>query len=135
MRNLIVFICIGFVLVIATIIGSIRESAGIAAVPVKESVTVPHIGSVQVLNGCGAVGGANKMADFLRERNFDVKSIGNAECWNYPFTMVIARNSDMSIASQVAKTLKTDKVVLVRNTEQLYDATVVIGPDYGERIQ
>ena len=40
----------------------------------------------------------------------------------------------MSIAQQIAHALNTDKVVLVRTAEQMYDVTVVLGPDYGERI-
>ena len=133
MRNLTVFFCIVFVLVIAVIIGAIREDGTQRK---KEKIAdVPHIGSIQVLNGCGAEGAANKVADYLREQNFDVKSIGNANTWNYPFTMVIARSTDTTVASQVAKALGTAKLVVVRTSEQLYDATVMIGPDFEERIR
>jgi len=98
-------------------------------------IAVPEIGSIEILNGCGAEGAANKVADYLRANNFDVKYLGNADTWNYPFTMVISRNRNDSIAKQVASILKTDKIVRIRKNDNTYDVTVVIGPDYGERIQ
>ena len=103
--------------------------------PVQEkTVSVPHIGSIEVLNGCGVEGAANQMADFLRSRQFDVKSIGNSQSWNYPHTLVISRKKDMSIAQKIAAQLGTDKVVLIRTSEELYDVTVVLGPDFREMI-
>jgi hypothetical protein len=97
--------------------------------------SVPHIGSVQVLNGCGAEGAANRMADFLRSKSFDVKDIGNAPTWNHPATMVISRTADMGLANEIERFLKTGKVVLIRNGELLYDVTVVAGPDFEDRIK
>lgn len=105
--------------------------------PPKESERepgVPSIGSVQVLNGCGVDGAAGKVAEFLRGKGFDVKDIGNAPTWNYPFTVVVSRTPDKDVATQVAEALHTDKVVLMRTNERLYDAVVFAGPDYAERI-
>jgi hypothetical protein len=96
---------------------------------------VPNIGSVQVWNGCGTGGAADRMAGFLRAKNFDVKDIGNAPTWNYPETMIISRTNDMGLANEIEKHLKTGKVVLIRNNEQLYDVTVVVGPDFEEKIK
>jgi len=98
-------------------------------------IAIPNIGSIELLNGCGAEGAATKVADYLRINNFDVKFVGNADTWNYPYTMVISRNHNDTIAQQVAKTLHTDKVVRIRRNDNSYDVTVVIGPDYGEKIQ
>jgi len=96
---------------------------------------VPNIGSVQVLNGCGTGGAADRMAGFLRTKNFDVKDISNAPTWNYPATMIISRTTDMGLAGEIEKHLKTGKVVLIRNNEQLYEVTVVVGPDFEEKIK
>lgn len=97
--------------------------------------SVPHKGSIQVLNGCGTEGAANRLADYLRLKRFDVKDIGNATAWNYPHTMIISRTKDMSLAKELEKLLKTDKLVLVRTDEQLYDVTVVVGPDFEGKIK
>jgi len=101
----------------------------------KNSVSVPYIGKVEVLNGCGIEGAAGKVADYLRSTNFDIKSVGNAQTWNYPFTMVISRTLDTTVASQVASSLNTDKMIVIRNNDKMHDVTVIIGPDFGERIQ
>jgi len=102
-------------------------------VSISQSQNIPYRGSIQVLNGCGVTGAADQMAAFLRERNFDVKMVENAQSWNYPATMVISRREDMTLARELGKILKTDKVVLVRTAEQLYDVTVVTGPDFRDR--
>jgi hypothetical protein len=101
----------------------------------SDSLNVPHIGRIQVLNGCGKTGAAGAFSDFLRNNRFDVKDMQNAEAFNYPFTMVVSRKCDMQVARQVASVLKTDHVILLRNGIDLYDVTVIIGPDYSERIR
>jgi hypothetical protein len=70
----------------------------------KKTGSVPYIGKVEVLNGCGIEGAAGKVADYLRSTNFDIKSVGNAQTWNYPFTMVISRTLDTTLP-QVASSL------------------------------
>jgi hypothetical protein len=96
---------------------------------------VPYIGKVQVLNGCGTEGVAHLMADHLRKHHFDVKDIGNADNWNFPETMVISRVNDTTVASQIAGVLHTGNMVLIKKEEALYDVTVIVGPDYRERIR
>ena len=96
---------------------------------------IPSIGSVQVLNGCGVDLVGTKVVDFLRSRGFDVKNVGNAPTWNYPATIVVSRTSDMHNARRVAAALSTDKVIMLRTGEELYDVVVYIGADYEERIR
>ena len=156
MRNLILFGTILSVLLISLIIGSRRIAVEAEAAELPHSVltehagaqvqrpaatnsanllNIPHIGSVQVLNGCGITGAADRMADFLRTNNFDVTNTGNAPTFNYPATMVISRTKDMSIANKIENILKTGRIALIRNNEQLYDVTVVVGPDFEEKIK
>ncbi len=141
-RNLLPFSGISAILIIAMMIGILRNPAAdrpsaAAGSPAQDrnAVIVPSIGRVQVLNGCGAEGAADKMTDFLRAKNFDVKNTGNAASWNYPFTLVISRTADMKVANQIARVLRTDHIVLIRKEDRTYDVTVIIGPDYGERIR
>jgi hypothetical protein len=100
-----------------------------------EQYNIPHIGSIQVLNGCGKDGAANRMADFLQSKKFDVKDKGNAPSFNYPATMIISRTADMSLANEIEKFLKTGHVVFIRTNEQLYDVTVIAGPDFEDRMK
>ncbi len=115
-------------------VGTLREDVPQTEKEINQ-VSIPDIGSIQLLNGCGAEGAATKVADYLRDNDFDVKFVGNADTWNYPYTMVISRSTDDMIANQVAQVLKTDKVVKIRNNDNSFDVTVVIGPDYGEKIK
>jgi len=103
--------------------------------PAKEAVQTPSIGSIEVLNGCGISGAAGAAADYLRSKGFDVKDIGNASSWNYPVTIVASRTVDTDIAEKVSRMLNTDKMIIMRNGDTRYDATVFLGADFAERIQ
>ncbi len=96
---------------------------------------VPNIGSVEVVNGCGIPGAATAVTDFLREHRFDVKSSGNAESWNYPKTVIVARVKDETTAKKLCAALHTERLVLMRTESDIFDASVIIGKDYGELIK
>jgi hypothetical protein len=110
-------------------------SAPQSAAVKEESAGIPSVGRVQILNGCGVAGAANKVADCLRARGFDVKNKGNAPTSNYPFTVVASRKKDGSIAELVARALATDKIILLRTADETYDVTVFVGADFSERIK
>jgi hypothetical protein len=101
----------------------------------KPLASVPSIGSVQVLNGCGVEGAAKRVTDFLRSKDFDVKETKSAPSFNYESTMIISRTADMNLAKGIGKLLKTDKVILMRVENPMYDVTVIAGPDFEERIK
>jgi hypothetical protein len=63
-----------------------------------------------------------------------VKYKGNAETWDYPRTLVISRTADMTVARQVAKVLGTNRCELIRTSDSTYNVTVIVGPDFKERI-
>lgn len=135
MKNIFTLIIVSAILGIAILAGSEIGQKPAVKNETGNPIPIPYIGKVQILNGCGKEGAAGAVADYLRSANFDIKSIGNAETWNYPFTMVISRTLDTTVASQVAFSLKTNKMIIIRNNDQLHDVTVIIGPDFGERIQ
>ncbi|MBN1128484.1 MAG: LytR C-terminal domain-containing protein [Chitinispirillaceae bacterium] len=138
-RNIIPLAAVSTFLLIAMTIGVSRTTFTLpdllAGARAGTEVPIPHIGSIQVLNGCGVTGAGDKIADFLRLKKFDVKNIGNAGSWNYPFTLVISRTTDMTVARQIAGTLTTDRCILLRTGDTTYNVTVIIGPDYEERIR
>ncbi|MBD3316059.1 MAG: hypothetical protein GF344_09745 [Chitinivibrionales bacterium] len=135
MRNIIAFLALVGILLTAIGLGDRTAPAQKdEAEPQKNAV--PHIGRLEVLNGCGITGAAGATADFLRSKSFDVKSIGNAETWNYPFTIVAARTKDMSIAHKVAGALGTNKCIMLRtNDTESHNVTVFVGGDFKERIE
>jgi hypothetical protein len=91
---------------------------------------IPHIGSVQLLNGCGTPGAAQVIAELLRNKGFDVKEIGNAPDWNYKSTIIVSRTRDMGTANLIGEALGSKNVILIRNNSGLFDATVFVGEDY-----
>ena len=136
MKNVIVLLVLAGVLVAAMFLGMHRSATRVSKLT-EVSGAIPSIGRIQILNGCGADGVANKAGDFLRAKGFDVKSKGNAPTSNYPFTLIVSRKKDMSIAKQVAEALgaESDKVILMRNGDETYDVTVFVGSDFPERIK
>ena len=132
-----------FLLIIVTI-SSLSMIVGVQRAPVPDeanriispSVTlVPYIGKLEVLNGCGISGAAGAVADFLRDRSFDVKDIENAKSWNYPETMVISRVENDSIAVRVSQSLGVDHTTLIRNGQEDYDVTVIVGTDFSSLLK
>jgi hypothetical protein len=95
----------------------------------------PYIGKIQVLNGCGSIGAAKTVTDYLRAKKFDVKDVGNAKTGNYKETLVVSRIKDQTIAQQVAQALGIHAVILIRNGDEMYDVTVFVGEDFKERVR
>ena len=139
MKNVIVLLVILSVLAVAIFLGMQKSRHRIEPLQALSALSgrVPSIGRIQILNGCGSPGAANKVGDFLRDKGFDIKNKGNAPTSNYPFTLVVSRKKDMSMAKRVASVLGAggDKVILIRNGDETYDVTVFVGSDYPERIK
>ena len=87
---------------------------------------------VEVLNGCGVSGIADKITDYLRKNNFDVVQTGNYTSFNMDKSLVIDRTGNEASAEKVAKALGIDKKNIVQqiNNDYLLDCTIVIGRDY-----
>lgn len=93
---------------------------------------ISDIIQVQVLNGAGRAGLANRFTAALRKNGFDVVETGNFESFDIPSTYVIDRLGNIENARRVARALNLDEDRIVREiSEGFYlDATVVIGLDY-----
>ncbi len=137
MRNLIIFLTVCSIVILSIFIGTKTGTVPEEQISngEKASSRIPNIGRIEVLNGCGITGAAGAIADFLREKGFDVKNIGNAVNWNYPYTIVVSRTRDQTTAEKICTTLNTDKLVLLRTGDELYDVSIFIGLDFGELIQ
>ena len=93
---------------------------------------------VQVLNGCDVRGLAAKVRGVLRERGFDVMSIGNARRQNYSKSLVIVRSKG-NFAEQAAEVLArslgvSNEQIRVDRDPALVDidVTLILGMDYGK---
>jgi hypothetical protein len=93
---------------------------------------------IEVLNGCGVSGVANRFTDFLRSKTFDVVKTDNYEeepgraNFNVIETVVIDRRGKKNNAMRVIKALGIGESRLLEEVNEAYliDATVIIGKDY-----
>jgi hypothetical protein len=93
---------------------------------------VSAIIQVEVLNGCGVDGIASQFTNFLRDKNFDVVSIGNFKSDNMEETIIIDRTGNRVNAEKLADVLGVSKKNIIEqlNKDYFLDATLVIGKDY-----
>ncbi len=88
---------------------------------------------VEVLNGSGVAKAGWGLAESLRERGFDVVSIGNADRSDYQETLVLDRVGNPDYAVAVAKELDTEPAFRQRNEDLLLEVTVILGRDQADR--
>lgn len=89
---------------------------------------------VEVLNGCGENGLAEKITNYLRGHNVDVVSRGNYEHFNVPKTTVLDRVGKAERSARLATLLglSNNFVQVEKDPNLQLDATIVIGKDYKE---
>lgn len=85
---------------------------------------------VEVLNGAGRLGLAERVTGRLREHGFDVVYFGNAQSFDRERSVVYARDGDTIRARTVADALGIGSVESAPRSELHLDATVVLGQDW-----
>lgn len=92
---------------------------------------------LDVLNGCGVSGVADRFTDYLRAREFDVVELGNYIIkgqvnYNVDETFVIDRIGNKANALKVAEALGIEEVKVIQqlNDDYFLDVSLVIGKDY-----
>lgn len=91
---------------------------------------------VEVLNGCGVSGIADKLKEFLRENSIDVVNIGNYQSFNIEKSIIIDRTGRINKAQLVAEVLGLNDSNIIQqiNKEYLLDITIILGKDYSQLI-
>jgi len=94
--------------------------------------TISRVIQVEVLNGCGILGVAEKFTDFLRKEKFDVVQMGNYISFDIDKSLVIDRTGNRVNALKVAAALGIDNenIIILKNDDSFLDVSVVIGKDY-----
>jgi len=87
---------------------------------------------VEILNGSGQAGAGSHLATALREAGYQVVEVRNADRFDYPKTLVVARTEDLRGARKVAKFVGNARVIRQRSLVD-WDVTVVIGRDRSDR--
>ena len=107
-------------------------SKPVAIVEEEEPPPEVKILQVEVLNGCGVSGVANKFTDHLRANGFDVVKTDNYESFNVLRTVVIDRRGNLENAIRVAKSMGLGEERVLQEVHEAYliDATVILGKDF-----
>jgi hypothetical protein len=95
-------------------------------------ILISDVIQVEVLNGCGVSGVANKFTNSLRKNGFDVVETGNFDSKDVSKSFVIDRTGNLENAVRVAVALGIDEKQVIQEVSKQFflDATVVIGADY-----
>lgn len=95
------------------------------------SVPRPRI-RVEVRNGSGLPGAAERMTELLRRRGFDVVDFGNADRFDHERTHVLDRIGNRAYAREVAAVLQGVPIESAPDSSLYLDVTVMIGGDLDE---
>ena len=86
---------------------------------------------VEVLNGSGTVGLANKLADQLKNKGFQITKVGNADSFNYSETQILDRTGKASLVREIRDLIgassSSQKVVQDSSNS---DITIIIGKNF-----
>lgn len=87
---------------------------------------------VEVLNGCGVSGVAEKLTEYLRGNGIDVVNLGNYRSFGIENSIVIGRNEKIRNAEIVAAIVGLDNQSIIQqiNPDYLLDVTFILGKDY-----
>ena len=87
---------------------------------------------VEVLNGCGVTGIAEKLTDHLRANKVDVVNLGNYRSFEIENSIIISRNEKIINAEKIAAIVGLDKSRIIQQTnpDYLLDVTFILGRDY-----
>lgn len=106
-----------------------------AVISPEEEVTAAEVPSpvkIEILNGCGEKGIANKAADYLRKKGYDVRDFRNASK-TYKYTTLIARVNDKTKAEKLAADIELplEMVKIELDTSLVdIDVSLIIGKDH-----
>lgn len=89
---------------------------------------------LEVLNGCGVAGIADKFTTYLRQNNFDVVQVGNYLTFDIDNTIVVDRTGNKANAEKVAEALGVDSKNIIQqlNNDYFLDVSLIIGRDFNK---
>ena len=132
--NIIIIFLIAVVAFLSISVVNKIKSNGNKVVP-SESRTVPAaIIQLEVLNGCGVAGAAEKITDYLRNNHVDVVQMRNYTSFDIEKSLVIDRTGNKLNAEKIADLLGIDRKNIVQqiSTDYFLDISLVIGKDYNQ---
>jgi LCP family protein required for cell wall assembly len=88
------------------------------------SVQLPR---VEVLNGSGKTGAAQRVAEILRQQGYEITNVGNADSYNYDTSQIICNNDSVKDVTRIANIVNSTVVKRENNPSATADVTVIVG--------
>ena len=132
MINVTVFFLLVIIIYLTYSIFANLKSKPAEEVEVDRTEVPAEIIQVEVLNGCGVSGLADRFTDYLRSENVDVVSTGNYISFDIDKTMIIDRTGNKPNAKRIAELLgvPVSSVITQKNENYFLDVSIIIGRDY-----
>ncbi|MCF7885515.1 MAG: LytR C-terminal domain-containing protein [Candidatus Marinimicrobia bacterium] len=132
--NIVIF-CIAIVIIGFMVSTSDRIMNNDEKIELNRSDMVKHeyeTVMIEVLNGCGVPGLANKYSNYLRQKGIDVVYVGNAESMDYDSTRVIRRVDDEKKYKLFLDVLQVseDRIKNSKTDAPYTDFSLILGKDY-----
>lgn len=132
--NLIIFFLIAVVAFLSfSVVKKIKNNSN-KVVSVESKIVPAAIIQLEVLNGCGVAGAAEKITDYLRNNHVDVVQMKNYVSFDIEKSLVIDRTGNRPNAEKIADLLGIDRKNIVQqlSPDYLLDVSLVIGKDYNQ---
>lgn len=133
MLNIIIFVLFVVIIYLSySIFIKLKLDTGEEIVQNNNTKVPAEIIQLEVLNGCGVSGLADRFTDYLRRNGFDVVNKGNYIQFDIENTMVIDRIGNIANAKEIAKSLGVDRknIFTQINDDYFLDVSVIVGADY-----
>lgn len=132
--NLIIFFLVIVVAFLSVSIVKKIKSNSSKNVRVENNNVPAAIIQLEVLNGCGVAGAAEKITDYLRNNRVDVVQMKNYSSFDIEKSLVIDRTGNKLNAEKIADILGIDRKYIVQQISNDYflDVSLVIGKDYNQ---
>ncbi|MBU1100518.1 MAG: LytR C-terminal domain-containing protein [Bacteroidetes bacterium] len=130
--NLIIFLLAGIIIYLTYSISINLSGDEAKKAPKQNTQVAAEVIQVEILNGCGVSGIADRFTDFLRANGFDVVNRGNYKTFDLDNTIIIDRRGNIANAKKTAKILgaKPSSVIQQLNEDYFLDVTIIVGKDY-----
>jgi hypothetical protein len=85
---------------------------------------------VVILNGCGFIGLASEYADFIKDKNIDVVSLGDTPKPIYNKSLIVVRTGDMQDLKRLQKMTGIERYTMALTKFHTAEFDIIIGQDY-----